>query len=141
VFFDAATAIRSFVWNIFAPHYLEMAKNRAYAGDASAQYTLHHGLREVLKGLAPISPIMTWELWRQLYGGNIHHERVPEPGGHTRSAEVGERIMAFNAQVWAVRSEKNKTERLAFNAPLLGVAVPADLAEFASDLKAMHKLA
>ena len=141
VFFDAATAVRSFVWNIFAPHYLEMAKNRAYAGDASAAYTLHHALREVLKALAPVAPIMTWALWRELYGGNIHHERVPEPGGHVRSAEVGERIMAFNAQVWAVRSEKNKTEKLAFGAPLVGVSVPGDLAEFASDLKAMHKLA
>jgi valyl-tRNA synthetase len=141
VFFEAATTVRSFVWNVFAPHYLEMVKARAYAGDASAHYTLHHGLRECLKALAPISPVMTWALWRELYGGNIHHERIPEPGGHVRLAEVGERIQAFNARVWALRSEKNKTEGLAFGAPLAGVAVPEDLSPYAGDLRAMHKLA
>jgi valyl-tRNA synthetase len=140
-FFDAATAVRSFVWNVFAPHYLEMAKNRAYAGDPSAHYTLHHGLRAALAALASITPIMTWALWKELYGGDVHHERLPEPEGHVRHAEVGERLMAFNGEVWALRSKKNKEEGLAFNAPLSGVAVPSDLEDFSTDLKGMHKLA
>ena len=140
-FFEAATQLRSFVWNVFAPHYLEMAKSRAYSGDASAHQTLHEGLRAVLRGLAPIAPFITWQLWRDLYGGDIHREGLPEPGGHTRHAEVGDRLMAFNGEVWTLRSKKNKEEGLAFGAPLGGVQVPEDLSDFASDLKAMHKLA
>ncbi len=140
-FFAAATSLRSFVWNVFAPHYLELVKSRAYAGDPSAHFVLHHALKEVLKGLAPVAPIMTWALWRELYVGDVHRERLGEPGGHVRHAEVGDRLMAFNAEVWALRSKKNKEEQLAFSAPLAGVAVPADLDAFAADLKAMHRLA
>ncbi len=49
--------------------------------------------------------------------------------------------MAFNGEVWALRSRKNKEEGLGFSAPRPGVAVPDDLADFAGDLKAVHKMA
>jgi len=54
-----------------------------------------------------------------------------------RTRVIASRLLAA---VWAPRSKKNKEAGLAFNAPLQGVAVPADLGDFASDLKAMHKL-
>jgi valyl-tRNA synthetase len=136
-FFDAATAIRSFVWNVFAPHYLELAKGRAYAGEVSAAWTLHTSLRAVLRLLAPIAPVLPWAVWRELYGGDIHKEQLPEPLGVVRRAEVGERIVEFNSQLWKLKKERG----LAFADALTGVEIPQDLAEFADDFKAMHKLA
>ena len=43
--FTPANAVRSFVWNTFAPHYLEMVKGRAYNKDPAACWTLHTVLR------------------------------------------------------------------------------------------------
>lgn len=135
-FFDAATAVRSFVWNTFAPHYLELAKARAYGGDASAVWTLHHSLRAVLRLLAPVAPVMPWAVWRELYGGDIHREELPEPGDHVRHAEVGERLLEFNSQMWKLKKERG----LSFAQPLTGVEIPADLEPFGQDLRAMHRI-
>jgi len=136
-FFDAATALRSFVWNLFAPHYLELVKARAYGGDVSAQWTLHEALRAVLRLLAPLAPALPWAVWRELYGGDIHHELLPEPGGHVRHPEVGERLVEFNSRVWKLKKERG----LSFADNVSGVAVPPDLAPFEDDLRAMHRIA
>ena len=60
-FFVPALAIREFTWNVFAAHYIEMAKGRAYGIDFSdeerdaAVHTLHKVLSTILKILAPVS--------------------------------------------------------------------------------------
>jgi valyl-tRNA synthetase len=136
-FFEVATGLRSFVWNLFAPHYLELAKARAYAGDSSAVHTLHHCLRSVLRLLAPISPVLPFAVWSELYKGDIHRERLPDPVGAFRRPEVGEKILEFNSQMWKLKKERG----LSFSSPLEGVQVPVDLVEFASDLKSMHRIA
>jgi valyl-tRNA synthetase len=135
-FFDAATALRSFVWNLFAPHYLELAKARAYGGDTSALWTLHEAIRVILRLLAPIAPALPWAVWRELYGGDVHLELLPEPAGHVRHVEVGERLVAFNSQMWKLKKERG----LSFSEPLTGVTVPPDLAPFQDDLRAMHRI-
>jgi valyl-tRNA synthetase len=135
-FFDAATALRSFVWNLFAPHYLEMAKGRAYAGDASAQWSLHASLRALLRLLAPIAPALPFAIWNSLYGGDVHREKLPQPMALVRRAEVGERIVAFNSSMWKLKKDKG----LSFAQNMPGVEVPPDLAEFEGDLRAMHRL-
>src|SRR2546427_292163 len=38
---------RDFLWNLFAPHYVEMVKARAYEGDTGARLTLHACLRDL----------------------------------------------------------------------------------------------
>ena len=81
-FFIPAIAIREFTWNVFAAHYIEMAKARAYGigfSDAErdgAIYTLHKVLSTLLKLLAPITPYITDFLWQTLYSDkSIHTEQ------------------------------------------------------------------
>ena len=74
-FFIPAIAIREFTWNIFAAHYIEMVKKRAYGEGVTdkqrdaAVYTLHKVLAAILKLLAPITPFITEYLWQTLYSG------------------------------------------------------------------------
>src|SRR5438105_3122601 len=68
---------REFLWNLFAPHYMEMVKARAYEGDTGARWTLHACLRDFLRLLAPIAPFSTDKLWRAMYGGSVHTETFP----------------------------------------------------------------
>src|ERR1700730_12520372 len=59
--FVPATKIREFGWNVFAAHYIEMTKGRAY-GDGTneekeaAWFTLHRVMRCLLLLVAPITP-------------------------------------------------------------------------------------
>ena len=52
-FFIPAVAIREFMWNLFAAHYMEMVKSRAYGDGVSAEqknsaiFTLHKVLSTV----------------------------------------------------------------------------------------------
>ncbi len=84
-FFVPAIAIREFTWNVFAAHYIEMVKARAYGIDFSdeerdgAIFTLHKTLSTILKLLAPITPFITEHLWNVLYSENsIHKQRHVE---------------------------------------------------------------
>ena len=69
-FFIPAIAIREFTWNVFAAHYIEMVKARAYGINFSdeqrdgAIFTLHKTLSTILKLLAPITPFITEYLWK-----------------------------------------------------------------------------
>jgi valyl-tRNA synthetase len=141
-FFVPATAIRDFVWETFASHYLEMVKPRAYGqGFSSAQqkaawYTLHTVLKHVLLLLAPIAPFMPDHLWRQLYSKrSIHAERFPKPAWSKASKRYTDQMLAFNRGVWKVKKEKN----LALRDPL-EMNVPKALRLFKDDLVKMHSL-
>jgi valyl-tRNA synthetase len=141
-FFVPATAVRDFVWETFASHYLEMVKPRAYGQGftdserRAAWYTLHTVLRNVLLLLAPIAPFVPEHIWRQLYSTNsIHAEGFPRakwPKAHRRHTA---RILAFNQEVWKVKKERN----LALRDPI-EMHVPKPLIAFKKDLAKMHSL-
>jgi len=130
---------RDFLWNLFAPHYVEMVKARAYEGDTGARWTLHACLRDLLRLLAPIVPFSTDRIWRAVYGGSIHAERFPMPrdGIPASRADFTPGLVAFNAEVW-----KQKRDRgLSLNVELSGIEVPPALKPFERDLKRMHRFA
>ena len=80
-FFVPAIAIREFTWNLFAAHYIEMVKARAYGIGFSdeerdgAIFTLHKTLSTILKLLAPITPFITEHLWKILYSKESIHKQ------------------------------------------------------------------
>ncbi|MBI1973934.1 valine--tRNA ligase [Candidatus Micrarchaeota archaeon] len=138
-FFQPANRLREFVWNLFAPHYLELVKPRAYAGDASALYTLHHTLQTLLKLLAPICPFISDKAYKELYKGKVHGESLPALDSKLAKSPLAGKTAAlveFDSMVWKQKKEKG----IPLNAPAAGVAVPPGLAEFAGDLRAAHKL-
>jgi valyl-tRNA synthetase len=141
--FTPANKVRSFVWNVFAPHYLELVKGRAYgdeaagvAPDAAACWTLHEVVRRVLALLAPLAPFITHHLATAAYGLDVHAASLPAPLGFAHQAPRTEAILAFNSAVWKHKQDAG----LSLAAPIAGVDVPADLADLADVLTAMHRL-
>jgi valyl-tRNA synthetase len=140
-FYDGVTAIRDFVWNIFAAHYIEMAKSRAYGNfnrneQKAALCTLHTCLKVILKLLSPIIPFVTDGIWRELYGKkSIHLEDFPELKAKTELTKLTERIVEFNSKVWNTKKGKGLSLKDAIK-----IEIPKDLDVFKKDLKAMHNI-
>jgi valyl-tRNA synthetase len=148
-FFMPASLIREFTWNLFASHYLELIKSRAYnKGEEveyeSALYTLHKCFSTILILLSPICPFITEKLWTELYSANsIHLQPLPQgdnPYGEMR--QYSERIVEFNSRVWNKKREiiSNDTGKpLSLKDPI-HMNIPTDLKIFENDLTQMHNL-
>jgi valyl-tRNA synthetase len=137
-----ATKIREFLWNVFAAHYIEMVKGRAYGDNTSqedrdaARFTLHQVLRSLLLLLAPIIPHISDYIWRRLYGAKgVHLERFPKSSRHSVPAAVSQKLIAFNEGVWKTKREKG----VALRDPV-ATKVPSDLKPYLSDLVRMHHI-
>ena len=141
-FFVPAIAIREFTWNLFAAHYIEMVKKRAYGEGFSEEerdaaiYTLHKVLSTVLKLLAPITPFITEHLWQTLYSEtSIHTERQAEAEEVEDYSKTTEEVVQFNSKVW----NEKKAKELSLK-DSIAVEVPESLSEFKKDLQSMHNL-
>ncbi|MCW1297980.1 MAG: valine--tRNA ligase [Candidatus Parvarchaeota archaeon] len=132
-----AQAIRGFVWNLFAPHYIEMVKSRAYEGDKSAIYTLHFCLEILLRLFAPICPFITDKIYRELYNKSVHHERLPGKIKVSKQLiNFTEKIVTLNSSVWKYKKEKG----MALNEKLDEFDAPKELEIFKDDLRQMHNI-
>ncbi len=137
-FFIPAVKTREFVWNVFASHYIEMVKPRAYEGDKAALSTLHTVMRTVLKLLAPITPFITDKIYRDVYGETVHSKKLPEEnaGWDSSFKKLTNKIIEFNSEVW----KKKKEARLPLNNEITGIQIPVELKPLEEDLIRMHNL-
>lgn len=137
--------LRSFLWDIFASHYVEMIKNRAYnekkdfskTEQESAQYTLHHLLERIITLLYPIIPQVTSVIGNEL-GLSLHKAEFPKADKikEKNSKETIEEIMKFNSEVWKQKKESG----ISLKEPIKGIKIPISLKAFESDLIACHNL-
>jgi len=141
-FFVPAIAIREFTWNIFAAHYIEMVKARAYGIGFSdeerdgAIFTLHKTLSTILKLLAPITPFITDHLWKTLYSTeSIHKEHQVKVEDEYPENKLTNEITEFNSKVWNEKKAKGLSLKDSFSFP-----IPENLKSFEKDLKSMHNL-
>ncbi len=141
-FFIPAIAIREFTWNVFAAHYIEMVKARAYGIDFSneerdgAIFTLHKTLSTILKLLAPITPFITEHLWKKLYSkDSIHKEKHVKPENIEEQSNVTKEISEFNSKVWNEKKSHNLSLK-----DSIKIKIPESLESFKKDLKSMHNL-
>jgi valyl-tRNA synthetase len=141
-FFVPAIALREFTWNIFAAHYIEMVKARAYGIGFSEEekngaiYTLHKILSTILKLLAPITPFITDYLWQTLYSKeSIHKEMQVEKESHEDMTKFTKEITEFNSKVWNEKKAKDLSLKDSISIP-----IPESLSQFEKDLKSMHNL-
>ncbi|PSG97240.1 valine--tRNA ligase [Thermoplasmatales archaeon SW_10_69_26] len=136
--FEPANAIRDFVWNLFAPHYMEMVKSRAYDDDWDTIRTLQSVVKGTIELLAPIAPIVTYQLYRELYGENVHEQSFPDPleTADPGLADLTETVTEFNSDVWSEKKEMG----ISLGSSIEGVTVPDELAPFEPDLVDMHGL-
>ncbi|MCH6586534.1 MAG: class I tRNA ligase family protein, partial [Thaumarchaeota archaeon] len=141
-FFVPAIALREFTWNVFAAHYIEMVKARAYGIGFSEEekngaiYTLHKILSTILKLLAPITPFITDYLWQTLYSKeSIHKEMQVEKESHEDMTKFTKEITEFNSKIW----NEKKAKELSLKDSIAST-VPESLSQFEKDLKSMHNL-
>ncbi len=146
-FHNPATEIRSFTWNFFADHVVEMLKGRCFNTDAtfsedeqqSGWFALHETLKIILRALAPITPFITDRIFRELYNEKgIHREKYPEHH-EERTSELTshtELLLQANSAFWKVKRENN----LSLRNGLPEAVIPKALAPWSRDLQAMHGL-
>ncbi|WXG45553.1 MAG: valine--tRNA ligase [Candidatus Atabeyarchaeum deiterrae] len=143
-----ATKIRTFTWETFASHYIEMAKARAYnkgkifpeGQQRGAWYTLHMCLKTIIMVLAPICPFITEEIYGGLYSQeeSIHHQSFPKPKKEweTPLRTLTPLIMEANSAIWKTK----KDNKLPLNAPVKTLYLPQELEQLGEDLKRMHNV-
>ena len=141
-FFIPAIALREFTWNLFAAHYIEMVKSRAYGIGFSEEekngaiYTLHKTLSTILKLLAPITPFITDYLWQTLYSKqSIHKELQVQQESPEDMTKFSKEIIEFNSNVWNEKKRKNLSLK-----DSVSISIPKNLIQFKKDLQSMHNL-
>ena len=134
-----------FFWT-FCDDYVELVKERAYAGDASAKSALAIALSVQLRLLAPYLPFVTEEVWSWWQEGSIHHSAWPVGETDLAVAEQDAEVLAAAGEVLAgIRGAKStaqvsmKTE--VAKVEVSGPAARLDLAKQAeNDLRAAGRV-
>ena len=141
--YTAAQAIKSFGTGILPSHWLEMSKTRLYDGNASAAWTLHRIVRDLLSVFSPICPFFTHYLSTTLYGKSaVDVKEFPElPSSINREGFVNLRSLTedlenFNSSVWKAKKDSGVSLR----SPISGMFVPEQLSVFTKTLEQMHNL-
>jgi valyl-tRNA synthetase len=146
-FFTPALAIRNFAWNMFADHYIEAVKARAYNTGGKfnerlqrgAWYTLHTCLQTIIKLLAPICPFITEAIWKGIYSNeSVHMQKYPEKKieWESRLKNLMKTFIDFNSIMWKFKKERG----MALNEKISIVYARKELEPLANDLKEMHKI-
>ncbi|MEB3789619.1 MAG: valine--tRNA ligase [Desulfurococcales archaeon] len=148
--YDPATLIYEYAWDIYASHYIELVKHRAYNRDGSftedeqkaAWKAIHVILRRILIALSPIMPFVTDYIFRKLYGGTVHKELYPSPfitdiEERKALAEIARNIIRINKAIWSAK----KLKGIKLSQPLdkqVVIVIPK-IKDVVKDLEKMHK--
>ncbi|HVF75574.1 MAG TPA: valine--tRNA ligase [Acidimicrobiales bacterium] len=133
--YDYARALErteAFFW-AFCDDYLELVKNRAYAGGPggeSAVGALSQALSTLLRLFAPFLPFVTEEVWSWWQDGSVHQAEWPsvEPLRAAAGDASGEVLAVATEVLAAVRKAKSEA-KVSMRAPVarLRVGAPAAL--------------
>jgi len=137
-----ATGIKNFLWEALASHYMELVKHRAYNQEGryskqeqgSALYTLHHCLDVVLKLLAPITPFITYHIYNDLRGADIHAEQFPEAVKTPKPPFTTGELMELNGAIWKAKKDKG----LSLKAEIRMATLPGKFRPIERDLALTH---
>ncbi|MCD6547483.1 MAG: valine--tRNA ligase [Nanoarchaeota archaeon] len=144
-FFIPANEIKHFAWSIFADHYIEMVKARAYNKEGKfskeeqngAIRTLYLVLENIIKLLAPICPFITEKIWLELFSKeSIHKQKFPEKIKVKQIEGITEKLIEFNSEVWKYKKEKG----MPLNSSIKRAKAYKELEIFKQDLIEMHNI-
>jgi valyl-tRNA synthetase len=141
-FHNPTVALRHFLWETFASHYIEMAKNRAYnqhgvftrEEQESALFTLHRCLETILKLWAPVIPLITYKLYEEITGKDVHMENFPETERIEKFDITTEEIIQLNSAIWRAKKDNN----ISLKHGIKEATIPERLRLLEKDLKAAH---
>jgi len=139
-FHESCVKLRSFLWEDFASHYLELVKSRAYNKNnifskkeqESAIFALNYILEKLLILAYPIIPMITSVIFEET-GKDILKEKFPKGREKFDNKIIGE-LIELNSNVWKVKKEKG----LSLNSEVKSISIPKALMIFWKDLKACH---
>ena len=142
-----AKSLRNFAWEIFASHYVELVKGRAYNRSASydekaqkaAWYTLHKVMKELTIAFAPIIPFVTDLIYRGIYAKTVHLEKYPEGKEiieEQKYLDATQTLLELNSAIWKYK----KSKQLPLNTPVKQIWIPEKLSSFINDLQSMHAI-
>jgi valyl-tRNA synthetase len=142
-FYHPAVKLRDFLWEIFASHYIELTKARAYNQESkfkkeeseSARYTINFLLERYLELAYPIIPQVTSIIAKEKNSDLLKAEFPKSKKGKSNLKDL-DKIMEFNSLVWKMKKEKGVSLREHMD----GIKFPKELKDFESDLKACHNL-
>jgi valyl-tRNA synthetase len=145
--FEAARAIRYFTWNIFADHYIEAVKSRAYnknkefseISSKSAISTLYRVLYTIICLLAPITPFVSEAIYQKVFHfkESVHLEEYPIPRGQKREfSDLFDKFMQLNSVIWSYKKKKS----LSLASPISRLCIPKELKVFEKEIISMHKV-
>ena len=146
-FHNPATKLKNFLWEAFASHYLELAKQRAYNQqgqfssdeEASARHTMHCVLRNMLLLLAPITPLITFRIFKDLTGKDIHSMEFPAAGA-AKAAKApkpvftSEELMELDGAIWKAKKDKG----LSLKTEIASAVIPEKFRGIEKDLISTH---
>ena len=144
-FHNPATALKNFLWETFASHYIEMVKGRAYNDDNKfpkeeqngAVFTLNYCLETMLKVFSPIIPFITYKLYNELTGKDINFEEFPKEMENLGEIEfTKEELMELNSAIWKAK----KDNELSLKADLKEAVIPDKFKKIEKDLAEVHKI-
>ena len=135
--------LREFLWEIFASHYLELVKTRAYneqkiftkEQSESARYALHFLLERFLTLAYPIIPQITSTIAKEC-GIDLHNTEFPKAKKGKSDLNQIKTLMDFNSLVWKAKKDK----QISLREKIDGIDIPKELSAFKGDLKACHNL-
>ena len=145
-FWKPTITLRNFLWEVFASHYVELIKSRAYNQDKkfskeeseSAMWTLHELLEKLITLFYPIIPQVTSVIGNEL-GLKLHESKFPEgmkDAHKSDSMAEANKIMIVNREIWKIKKDMG----LNLRDPLKHFVISNDLVKFRDDIIACHNL-
>ncbi len=138
----AAKEIHVFFWQDFCDNYLEMIKYRIYGENKESKNgaikTVRETFEKILKILAPITPFITEEIWREMYDDkSIHLQEWPETGRENKKIiEKGEMLKQV---ISAIRTYKNNN-KMSMAAELEKITIYGDISGLEEDIKGTMRI-
>lgn len=138
-----AQELRHFLWEIFASHYVEMIKSRAYNGEGnfsenesdSAKWTLHFINERILVLLYPIIPQAT-SVIATGNGFDLLTAKWPKVKEGNSDVSFVSKIMEFNSLVWKTKKDRG----ISLKEKIDGISIPKGLKGFERDLRMTHRI-
>jgi valyl-tRNA synthetase len=145
-FHKPAVMLKNFIWEVFASHYLELVKNRAYnqagaftkAEQNAALWTLNHVLDTVLILLSPIAAFSTHKIYHDLRGKRIEREPFPKPlkPAGKKPGFTTKELISLNSRIW----KRKKAKGLSLKSEISYAMLPSKFEPLKKDLKEAHSI-
>jgi len=134
----AMSKIQRFFWQDVCDNYLEYVKYRVYAGDdRAARYTLRKVMLDSIRLMAPFTPHISEEIYREVFGEKESVQKAGWPDAGKEYAHDAAKVAVLNEIVSQLRQHKSRN-KLPQNAELdiVRLSLPEEMdAELVEELR------